>query len=175
MLKLIGIVLVLAIVAILVLAAMKPDAFLLERSTTVNAPPDKVYPLIEDFKSWAKWSPWDAKDPAMKRTYSANTAGKGSTYGWEGNRDVGKGSMEITDASPPSRVAIKLAFVQPFEATNRVEFLLEPQGPGTKVTWRMQGESPFMAKVFQVFKSMDAMVGPDFETGLANLKKAAES
>jgi uncharacterized protein YndB with AHSA1/START domain len=174
MLKTILIVIALLIVGIVGLALTKPDDFRLERKATIKAPPEKVFGFLNDFKQWGAWSPWEKKDPAMKRTFSANTSGKGATYAWEGNKDVGQGGMEVMDSTPPSKLAIKLNFIKPFEATNAVEFTLAPVGGGTDVTWAMSGKNNFMSKIMQVFVSMDKMVGPDFEAGLANLKTAAE-
>ncbi len=162
------------IAGVLILAANKPDSFRVQRSATIQAPPEKIFALINDFKRWDAWSPWEKKDPAMKRTYSAVTSGKGARYAWKGNNDVGQGSMEIAESVPPSRVTLNLDFVKPFEGHNVVDFTLEPQGGATNVTWAMQGPAPFMSKVMQVFVDMDSMVGKDFETGLANLKAAAE-
>jgi len=175
--KLLGImfaVFLLAVGGVLAAAATKPDVFEVRRSVSVAAPPDKIFPLIADFKNWGAWSPYEKKDPAMKRTFGATTAGKGATYAWEGDKNVGSGSMEITDAPAPQRVTLKLDFTRPFEAHNIVDFTLQPAGDGTQVTWAMQGPAPFMAKIVHVFVDMDKMVGRDFETGLANLKAAAE-
>jgi hypothetical protein len=110
----------------------------------------------------------------MKRTHSGAANAKGAVYAWEGNAKVGSGRMEITESSPPSKVTIKLDFTEPFEAHNIAEYTLEAKGDSTNITWAMYGPSPFISKVIQVFFSMDAMVGPDFETGLANLKSVAE-
>ena len=170
----IGAVLVVGIAVVLILAAMKPDQFRVSRSALIKAPPEKIFPLINDFKAWTAWSPYENKDPAMKRTYGSSTSGKGATYAWEGNSDVGQGSMDITESVPSSKVALKLDFVKPFEGHNTVDFTLEPKGETTNVTWAMQGPAPFITKVMQVFCNMDSMVGKDFETGLANLKAAAE-
>lgn len=174
MLKVIGIVIAVLIVGVLILAATKPDDFKFERKATIKAPPEKIFAILNDFKSWALWSPWEKKDPAMKRNFGATTAGKGATYGWEGNKDVGVGSMEIAEATPPSKLTIKLNFEKPFKANHIVNFTLVPAGDSTEVTWSMGGANNFMSKVMQVFVSMDKMVGPDFEQGLSNLKAAAE-
>lgn len=174
MLKIIGIVIALAIAAILILAAMRPDNFRLERKATIKAPPEKIFAILNDFKQWSVWSPWEKKDPAMKRNFGAVTSGKGATYAWEGNKEVGIGNMEIAESAPPSKLAIKLNFVKPFEASNLVNFTLMPADGGTEVTWSMEGKCNFISKIMQVFVSMDKMVGPDFEAGLANLKIAAE-
>jgi uncharacterized protein YndB with AHSA1/START domain len=173
-LAIIGIVAVVVIAAVLVLAATKPDSFRVERRASIKGPPEKIFGLINDFHNWRSWSPWEKMDPAMQRTYSGPESGKGSVYEWEGNNKVGKGRMEIIDAPPPSKVAIKLDFLKPFEAHNTAEFTLAPKGDATDVTWAMHGPSPFIAKVMSVFMSMDRMVGKDFEAGLANLKAAAE-
>lgn len=175
MLKLILIVVVVAIVAVLVLAATRPDAFRVERSAAIKAPPEKIFPFINDFHNWPAWSPWEKMDPALTRTYSGPSSGKGAHYAWEGNSKVGSGSMEISEASPPGKIVIRLDFMKPFEAHNIAEFTLVPGGDSTTVTWAMYGPLPYMAKIMHLFFSMEKMVGGSFEEGLANLKAAAEA
>lgn len=167
-------VLVGAIAVIVVVALTKPDTFRVQRAVVVNAGADKIFPLIDDFRQWALWSPYENKDPMMKRTFGATTKGRGATYAWDGNGEVGAGDMTIIDSAPASRVAIKLNMVKPISASNDVSFTLQPQGDATQVTWSMQGPAPFISKVMQVFVNMDKMVGGDFEVGLAKLKSAAE-
>ena len=167
-------VIIAAIAGLLIYAATRPDSFRLERSTAIKAPTEKVHALIDDFHNWPSWSPWENKDPAMKRTYSGAPKGKGTVYDWDGNKNVGLGRMEITD-SAPAMIIIKLDFFKPFEAHNTAEFTLAQQGESTQVTWAMYGPSPFMAKLMGLFFNMEKMVGPDFEAGLANLKSAAEA
>ena len=111
----------------------------------------------------------------MKRTYTGAAAGTGAVYAWRGNRKVGAGRMEIVETSPPLRLAIALHFLKPFEARNTAEFHLEPAGPATRVTWAMHGRSHPVMKTMGLFMNMDQMVGRDFETGLANLKRVSES
>lgn len=170
----IAVVLAIAIAVVLVLAATKPDTFSVQRAAIVSAPPEKIFPLIYDFRQWGSWSPYEHKDPAMKRTFSGAVRGNGAVYAWEGDRNVGKGRMEILDASPPSRIAIQLDFYTPFEAHNTAEFTMLPQDGATRVTWRMHGPAPLMARIMHVFINIDNMVGRDFEAGLANLKRLAE-
>ena len=110
----------------------------------------------------------------MRRTVSGAPSGKGAVYAWEGNSDVGAGRMEILDTAAPNKVTIKLDFLKPFESHNTTEFTLQPQGDTTQVIWNMHGPAPYVSKVMGIFVSMDKMIGKDFETGLANLKAAAE-
>lgn len=174
----IAVVLAIAIAILLILAATKPDTFTVRRATTVKAPPETIFPLINDFHQWGTWSPYETKDPAMKRTYSGAASGKGAVYAWQGNKNVGSGRMEILDSSVPSKIVIKLDFFAPFEGHNTAEFTMLPQGDATNattnVTWLMHGPSRFMGKIMHVFINMDRMVGKDFEIGLANLKRLAE-
>jgi hypothetical protein len=165
---------ILGIVGVLAYAATRPDVFQVRRTASIQAPAEKIFPLINDFKSWTAWSPYETKDPAMKRTYGAATSGKGATYAWDGDKNVGSGSMEIMDAPAPSRVTIKLDFKRPFEAHNVADFTLVPVDGGTSVSWSMSGPTPFFGKILHVFIDMDKMVGRDFEAGLANLKAIAE-
>lgn len=176
MLKIILIVLgviALAVVALVGFASTKPDSFIIRRSTTINAPPEKVYALIQDFHEWGQWSPFEKLDPDMKRTFGDPAAGLGGTYAWEGKK-AGAGSMKIKEAAPGRRVAIALDFTKPFPASNTAIFDLVPEGAGTRVTWAMTGKSPLMFKVMDTVMGMDKTLGRDFEKGLNDLKVAAE-
>jgi hypothetical protein len=170
----VAVVLAIAIAIVLILAAAKPATFSVQRSTSVRAPAETIFPMIDDFHQWKAWSPYENKDTAMKRSYSGAASGKGAIYGWEGNKNVGSGRMEILDSSVPSKIVIKLDFFMPFEGHNTAEFTLLPAGDATGVTWRMHGPAPFMHKVMQVFMNLDHMIGKDFEVGLVNLKNLAE-
>lgn len=172
-LKITLIVVVLAVAGVLIFATTKPDNFRVQRSASIKAPPEKISAVLADFRAWDSWSPWEKVDPAMKRTFSGAEKGKGAVYAWTGNREVGQGSMEITEAGP-SRVALDLDFVKPFEGHNKVVFTLAPKGDVTEVIWDMRGPSPYITKVITVFCDMDAMIGKQFETGLANLKTVSE-
>ena len=170
----IAVVLAIAIAILLILAATKPNTFTVRRATTVKAAPEAIFPLINDFHQWGTWSPYETKDPAMKRTYSGAASGNGAVYAWQGNKNVGSGRMEILDSSAPSKIVIKLDFFAPFEGHNTAEFTMLPQGDVTNVTWLMHGPVPFMAKIMHVLMNIDRMVGKDFEIGLANLKRLTE-
>ena len=161
-------------IALLVYAATRPDTFAVERSTTIAAPADKLFPLISDMRSFNSWNPYARKDPAMKAEYSGAAAGPGAMFDFQGNKDVGKGRISITGASAPSSVTMQLDMWEPFEGHNEVNFTLVPDGAGTRVTWAMHGPSALITKVMDIFISMDQMIGKDFEAGLANLKQLAE-
>ena len=165
---------VLAIAGVLGFAATRPGFFTVQRTASIKAPPEKIFPMINDFRNWTAWSPYEHKDPAMKRTYGIATTGRGAIYEWAGDKNVGSGRITITDASPPSKVMIDLDMIKPFAASNKVEFTLVPNGDSTAVTWEMEGGVPYFAKIIHVFFDMDQMVGKDFEAGLANLKAGAE-
>jgi hypothetical protein len=152
------------------------DTYSVERGTSIAAPPERVYAEVADFRRWQAWSPWEDLDPDLQRTYSGAEAGTGARYAWSGNRKAGQGSMEITRAEAPSAVDIDLVFEKPFKSRNRSSFAIAPEGEaGSRVTWSMTGPKSLMLKVMGIFKSMDAMIGPDFEKGLARLRAAAES
>ena len=169
MIKLVALGLVVLAGAVLAIAATRPDVFRVQRAASIRAPPERIYPLIADFQRWGAWSPYEKKDPAMKRSI------QGPVYAWEGNGEVGVGRMEIVEADAPSRVRIKLDFVKPFEAHNMIEFSLERKADATSVTWDMRGPATLPSKVIGLFLDMDAMVGKDFEAGLASLKAIAEA
>ncbi|MBI3480310.1 MAG: SRPBCC family protein [Nitrosomonadales bacterium] len=158
---------------LLIYASTKPDTFHVERGVTIKAPPEKIFPLINDFHAWNDWTPYN-KDPAMKKIYGAATMGKGATYAWEGNQEVGKGEIAITDTAPPGKVGLELHMIEPFEGRNRVVFTLTHQGDATQVTWAMDGKNSFPGKLIGLFMNMDKMIGSDFDKGLENLKAVTE-
>lgn len=162
------------IAAILIYASMRPDSFRVERSTIINAPPEKVFPIINEFHAWETWSPWEKADPNVKRMYDGPKSGVGARYAWEGNKQLGSGEMELVESVPYSHVGINIHFIKPFEARNKVDFDLVAQGSGTKVTHSMHGPSPFISKLMSLFFNMEKMIGPKFEEGLASIKAMAE-
>jgi uncharacterized protein YndB with AHSA1/START domain len=166
----------LAVVSVLAYAATKPDTFQIARSVRINAPAEKIFPLINDLHRQLTWIPFD-RDPAAKRSFSSNAAGKGASYAWDGNRDVGAGKIEIIDESAPSKVAMTLDMTRPMAAHNLVDFTLAPgESAGTTdVTWAMHGAQPFLGKLISTFIDCEKMVGDDFDKGLAKLKMVAES
>ena len=167
------IVIAVAFAAVLAYAASKPDTFMVRRSASIAAPPEKIFPMIDDLRAQSAWSPFE-KDPNMKRTHSGAPRGKGAVYAWDGNRQVGAGQIAITESVPSSKVVLLLDMSRPFKAHNTVEFTLDRIGAGTNVTWAMQGRQPYIAKVMGLFVDCDKMCGGMFEEGLAKLKALAE-
>lgn len=167
-------VIVVGVAGVLAFAATKPDSFRVQRATSIKATPEKIFPLLNDLHNFASWSPYEKKDPAMKRTHSGAPSGKGAVYEWDGDKNVGRGRLAIADSTPPSKVTLDLDMLAPLKAHNIVEFTLEPKGDTTHVTWAMNGQVPYVAKIVHVFLNVDKMVGQDFEAGLANLKAIAE-
>jgi uncharacterized protein YndB with AHSA1/START domain len=174
MIQLIGMAVVAISGTVLVVASRKPDTFRVERATNIKAPAEMIFPYINDLHSWTAWSPYDKRDPELKRTYSGADSGKGAIYEWNGNDKVGTGRMEIIETSAPTKIVIKLDFFKPFEGHNTAEFTLQQNGETTNVTWAMYGPSNFFSKLMHTFMDMDKMIGTDFATGLSNLKAVCE-
>jgi len=152
------------------------DTYVVERSATIAASPAEVFERVGNLQGWDDWSPWAEMDPNMNKTYGGEPGAVGSSYHWTGNRKVGEGQMTIKATEPDEHVVIDLRFVKPFKSESVTEVVLTPAGESTEVTWRMTGENNFMTKVMGVFgRGMDKMVGPDFEKGLAKLKRISES
>ena len=175
MLKLIAIAAVVLVGGVLIAAALRPDSFRVQRSASIHAAPEQIFPLINDLRRFNTWNPFDKKDPNLKGSYSGAASGTGAAYAFAGNKTVGRGALEIIDSEPPSEVRMRLDMLAPFEAHNVVEFTLRPQGEATRVTWAMDGRVPYFAKIIHLFFDMDGMIGKDFENGLAELKAIVES
>jgi len=170
----VAILIVVVVASVLLFAATRPDTYGVHRAATIDAPPEKIFPLLVDFRQWTRWSPFEALDPDMKRSYSGAQSGKGAVYDWDGNAQAGQGHMEIVEVSPPKSVSVQVDFVKPFDAHNLNQFTLDAQGGSTRVTWSMRGTQPFVLKAMSIFVSPDRLLGKHFETGLANLKTVAE-
>jgi len=149
------------------------DTFRIERSMMMDAPAAAIFSHIDDFRAWADWSPYEKMGLNLAKTFSGPMRGVGAAYAWVGKKS-GSGRMEIVQSQAPSKVVIKLDFAKPMTAHNTAEFTLEPQGGGTKVTWAMHGPNTLMSKVMGLFVSMDKLVGPQFDEGLAKLKALSE-
>lgn len=162
------------VVAFLAFVATRAGSFKVERSVVVAAGPAVVFPLVADLKRMLEWSPWDRRDPAMKRTFTGDPAEVGSSYGWSGNKEVGEGRMVLVERVEQSHATYRLEFLEPFESSSMTSLKLEPEGAGTKVRWSMEGKLGFVEKLFGLFMDMDAMIGKDFDEGLAALKVLAE-
>lgn len=169
----IAIVVAVLVAIVLIYAATRPDTLHVERSIDIKAAPEKLFTLISDFHQWEAWSPYN-KAPAMKKTYSGSASGKGAMYAWEGNKDVGRGEITITDTTPPKEVVFALHMIQPFEGHNHVVFSLDAKGETTTVTWTLEDKHTYFMKVISLFLNLDKMIGGDFEVGLAKLKTVAE-
>ncbi len=175
MLGTILLILLVIVLVVVLLAFTKPKTFRVERSASIEAPPEAIFPLVNDFHEWKRWSPWEKIDPSMERTYGGSGRGMGATYSWSGNKKAGSGRMEITDSIPPTKVVIDLHFMKPFEARNTTEFTFKSRGTGSHANWAMYGPMPFASRVMSVFVSMDKLIGKDFDEGMRNLKREAET
>lgn len=164
----------LALVALCGFIASRPSTFSVERATTIQAPPDVAFALVNDFHRWGEWSPWDKVDPNQKTTFEGPASGTGARYGWSGNDAAGEGRMTIVESTPPTRVRVSLEFIRPFAATNDVTFTFTPAAQGVEVRWRMEGPQNFISKAMCLVMDMDALLGKDFDNGLAALRQAAE-
>ena len=152
------------------------ETYLVERSATIAADPQRIYDQLVDFHAWMSWSPWEDLDPDQVRSFTGAESGVGAGYAWSGNRKAGRGTMKITQAVEPKEVRIALDFEKPFKSANTIDFFLTPEGPNaTRVRWSMIGPKTLATKVMGLFTSMDKMVGPDFEKGLARLKDVVET
>lgn len=161
--------------ALLIYASTKPDECRYARSIHITAPPEKIFPLIDDPRAMNEWNPFVKADPNIKLSYSGPANGVSAANDFDGNNKVGAGRAEIVESVAPSQVVIALRMDRPMKCQNRVEFTIAPNGNGSDVTWAMSGRQPFMGKLFSVFVNCEKMVGGAFESGLADLKAKAEA
>jgi hypothetical protein len=163
------------VIGLIIFIARQPNTFRVHRSHLVEADPAKVFPLINNLRSWTDWSPFEKLDPKVTKTYSDQTSGPGAWYSWSGNNKAGAGKMTIVENRPNQEIKMSLEFTRPFQCNNNVVFTLEPGEAGTLVTWSMDGTNTFFSKFFHLVMNMDRMVGGSFEEGLVNLDRLAQN
>ena len=170
------ILLALVFIAILfiVVIAGRPDEFVVSRSAKISAPPERVFPHVNDLRQWEAWSPWAKLDPDAKHSFAGADSGASAAMAWDGNKKIGAGKMTITDSRPSEMIRLKLEFIRPFAATNTAEFSFKPDANQTNVTWSMTGKNNLFFKLFGLFVNCDDMAGKDFQKGLASLKAVTE-
>ena len=156
-------------------ASTRPDTMRFERSARIAAAPEAIFPLINDLRAFSSWSPFERKDPNIRSVYSGPESGVGQRHDWEGNKEVGAGWVIITESVAPFRIGMQLNMTRPMACSNQVTFTLVPDDAATTVTWAMEGQMSFIAKVLNVIVGMDRLCGPEFEAGLANLKTRVEA
>ena len=163
------------IVVFVIIVATRPSEYSVTRSLAIAAPPEAIFPHVNEPRKWEAWNPWGKLDPTMKQTYEGAPAGVGAVYTWAGNREVGEGRMTIIESRPNDLIRVRLEFLKPFAGTSIATFTFKPEGAGTLVTWSMAGENNFMAKAVHLVMDMDKMIGGNFEKGLAQMKTVAEA
>jgi hypothetical protein len=162
------------IVLFLVVVALRSSDFRMSRSILINAPPSKAFEFVNTIRNWELWSPWQHIDPNMKQVYNEIPSGPGASQSWNGNNQVGEGTMTVKSVETDRLIDMKLEFLRPMKANNDVTLTFDPEGGATKVTWAMAGKHDFMGKAFDLVMNLDKMVGKDFEKGLAKLKEVVE-
>ncbi len=176
MLKKILIALIVAVAVFAAYVAFLPSDFQVFRSTVIKAPPEAVFPHVNDLKKWDNWSPWAKRDPDAKVSHAGADSGKGAVFKWAGDETVGEGQMTIVESTPHEAIAIELEFIQPFPGKSDVHFTFEPVDEGTSVTWSLSGQQGYLERAMCILMGvdMDDMIGADYEKGLAALKKVVE-
>ncbi len=170
----VGVIAGFGVAGILIYAATLPNDFRVSRSVAINAPPEKIFPLINDLTAFNEWNPFAKQDPTIVITYDGPRSGKGAGYSWDSKGRAGKGRSAITDASSPSRIDMRLDMEKPMEGHPNIVFMLQPKGNATEVSWTMAGPYPYLNRIFGTIFNMDKMIGGTFDTGLSNLRALAE-
>lgn len=174
MLRTILIAIVAIVAALVVVVALQPSEYRVERTAVIAAPPSAIFAQVNDFHRWEAWSPWAKLDPAAKVSFEGPSAGTGAVFNWAGNEQVGEGRMTMIESTPDDRVRVKVDMLKPFEGTSTSEFDLTPAGDQTAVTWAMSGEHDFIGKAMCLIMNGTEMIGGEMEKGLANMKSVIE-
>ncbi|WP_088329092.1 SRPBCC family protein [Lacimicrobium sp. SS2-24] len=150
-----------------------PSEFKVQRDILIEATPAEVYTRLNNLRSWQDWGVWFKRDPDMKVRYEGPDQGLGMRSIWQSDTE-GSGQMEIIATEPPKRLVYSLYFPD-YEMGSTGEFVLTSHDTGTKVVWLDYGDVGANPLMHYMALMMDSMIGPDFETGLENLKTLVEN
>lgn len=171
-----GVAVVAGVGALLAVAARQSDEWYVIRGATMRATPQAVYAQLEDFHHWQAWSPWADRDPQAENRFEGAQRGAGAVFYWNGNDEVGEGRLTIEESQPPHWLKMKLQFIRPMPDEAQIEFVVIPRGEEVLVLWSVRGRHPnLLSKLFCMVMNLDGMIGPDYEHGLARLKKVVEA
>jgi uncharacterized protein YndB with AHSA1/START domain len=173
-LKVGGIALALVLAVLAVVVAWQPDTYQLERSTTIDAPAERVFAQVNDFKAWDRWTPWKKDDSNLKTKFPDPSFGEGATFSWSGDAEAGEGTLTILESKPGELVQLEQEFRRPVAGKCQMAFVLDPEGDKTRLTWKMSGDKNFIAKAVCLVMDLEKTLGPQLEKGLAAIKVAAE-
>ena len=175
MLKKILIAIALLILAFVVVVALQPSEYRVERSTTIAAQPADVFPNVNDFHKWEAWSPWAKLDPNAKMTFEGPESGAGAVMSWAGNDKVGEGKLTLLESKPDELIKTRVDFVKPFVGTTNSDFAFKPDGGTTQVTWSMSGHHNFIGKAMCLVMNGTKMMSDDMDKGLANMRSVVQA
>jgi uncharacterized protein YndB with AHSA1/START domain len=162
------------IVAILVFAATKPNSFRVQRSITIHASQEKVFSFINDLHAWDAWSGDNGGDQTVQKSYSGPVSGTAAMAEWHGSGRTGSARMTITESVPPAKVSVMVDWIKPFKAHNLNEFTIHDRGGEAEVTWSIQASNLYAMRLIGVFVDMQSEFAKHMDSGLKNLKSAAE-
>lgn len=163
------------IAAVIGIGMVLPDHAHVERSIVIEAPPEKVFEVLNGFDRFNAWSPWAELNPDAEYTREGPATGVGARQSWRSDDpNVGAGSQEIIESTPNGLIRMKLVF-EGFGSDNLASYTLTPEGEGTRVVWAY--DSNFKGNLLNRYFGLmlDGMLGPDYERGLTKLKALIES
>jgi len=163
-------------VVYLILCAAGPKKMEVAESMTMNASPSAIWEEIADFSHWNQWSPWHKLDPNMKSTITGNPGEVGHGQSWvSSDGSVGTGSQKFSEVRTNEFLKSEMHFNGDTTHAAYASFTLTPDGEGTKVTWSMDGETPFMFRGMAMVMGMNKIIAEEYKKGLTDLKKIADA
>lgn len=175
MLKKVLIALAALILIFVVVVAIQPSDFRVERAVTIAAPPAAVFAEVNDLKKWDAWSPWAKLDPDAKVSFEGAESGQGAGMSWAGNEQVGAGTMTVTESRPDELVKLRVEITEPFEGSSQSQFSFKPETDQTSVTWTMSDHHNFLEKAICLIMNGKKMIGDQMKEGLAKMKSVVEA
>ena len=161
---------------ILILAVIAPKRYDVNRSVTIARPKAEVFEYLRYLQKQDEWSPWNKKDPDMKKQFEGTDGEVGAISKWQGNKDVGEGEQELIRIVDGEVVESRLRFFKPWKSESDAYMRTVDSGDGgTVVTWGFSGKNKFPISIMMLFMNMDKAVGKDFEEGLTTLKSRLEN
>ncbi len=167
-------VIALLIVLVLVIALFVNKEYVVVRDININKPNQEVFDYVKLLKNQDNFNKWTMADPNMKKDFQGTDGTIGFIYAWNGNKEVGEGDQRIIEINNGENIKLALHFIRPFEGLAVTEMSTTALSSNlTKVTWGMQGRSPYPMNFMNLF--INKILGGDLDTSLQRLKSILES
>ena len=162
--------------AFLIAGILLPGTVEVTRTIEIDAPPEAVFPLVNNLEAWTEWTPWGEVDSRLE----GPAEGSGARRVWD-DPALGSGSLTLIDARAPASPGAPAPasvdyLVEVEDAAIRFEgtISIEASGPGSIVSWTERADLGWNPILGWTALTLDESQGRQLDESLERLRQLAE-